>query len=186
MNYLYISSIESWKNGDSSSSSSEASSSSSLLTSSSHVFHESGIYEFFSRNSMFHFLEGCKVSFSVMINSYISIFDLNRKLLPCRKITQRNFPEKNRRFRNRENMWWAWPMFTVFTTAFIVMYDKALACNWRRSIYVIWWYRVINIVLSLFYLLDQALREYCHFLWWIFTNIHHKKWQYSHCYPVNY
>ena len=41
--------------------------------------------QFFSRNFMFHFLEGCKVSFSVMINSYIGIFHLNRKLLPCAK-----------------------------------------------------------------------------------------------------
>ena len=35
-----------------------------------------------------------RVSFSVMINSYIGIFDRNRKLLPCRKTKQRNFREK--------------------------------------------------------------------------------------------
>ena len=34
---------------------------------------------------MFHFLEGYKVNFSFMINSYNGIIDLNRKLLPCRK-----------------------------------------------------------------------------------------------------
>ena len=55
-------------------------------------------------------LEGCKVSFSVIINSYIDIFDLNRKLLPnAEKQNKENFVKKNRRFRNRENMWWAWP-----------------------------------------------------------------------------
>ena len=46
------------------------------------------IYEstnFFIRNCMFHFLEDCKVLFSVMENSYIGIFDLNRKLLPCKE-----------------------------------------------------------------------------------------------------
>ena len=41
------------------------------------------------------FIEGCKMSFSVMINSYMGIFDLNRKLLPCRKTKQRKFREKN-------------------------------------------------------------------------------------------
>ena len=60
-------------------------------------FHESWIYKstsFFSRNFMFHILEGCKVSFSVTMNSYIGIFDLIRKLLPCRKTKQRYFWEK--------------------------------------------------------------------------------------------
>ena len=37
------------------------------------------------------------MSFSVMINSYIGIFNLNRKLLPCRKIKHENFVEKIRR-----------------------------------------------------------------------------------------
>ena len=71
-------------------------------------FYESWIYEFSSRNFMFHFLEGCKVSFFVMINSYTywHFFYLKRKILPCRKTKQRKF----RRFRNRENMWWAWPI----------------------------------------------------------------------------
>ena len=62
---------------------------------------------------MFHFLKGCKVTFCVMINSYIGIFYLNRKLLPCRKTKQRKFCGKFssiRRFRNRENMWWVWPV----------------------------------------------------------------------------
>ena len=75
-------------------------------------FHESWIYEFFSQNFHFHFIEGSRVSFSVM---YIGIFDLNRKLLPCRKTKQRQFHEKFRRFRNRENMWWAWPKLTSNT-----------------------------------------------------------------------
>ena len=66
-----------------------------LLTSSSHVFHESWIYELFPRNFRFYFLEGCQVSFSVMINTYIVIFDRNRKLLTCRKTKQRKFHEKN-------------------------------------------------------------------------------------------
>ena len=47
-----------------------------------------------SRNFMFHFLEGCKMSFSVMITIYIGIFDLKRKLLNCRKTKQREFCEK--------------------------------------------------------------------------------------------
>jgi hypothetical protein len=47
---------------------------------------------------MFHFLEGCKVSFSVMINSYIGMFDLSRKYLPWKKTKQRKFCEKNSRF----------------------------------------------------------------------------------------
>ena len=60
-----------------------------LVTSSSHVFYESWMYDFFLQNFMFYFLQGCKVSFSVTINSYIGIFDLNGKLLPCRKTKQR-------------------------------------------------------------------------------------------------
>ena len=52
----------------------------------------------------FIILKDCKVSFSLMINSYTEIFDLNRKT------KQRKFRKKNRRFRNRENMWWAWPV----------------------------------------------------------------------------
>jgi hypothetical protein len=51
------------------------------------------IYEFFSQNFLFHFLETCKVFFSVMINSSIGIFDHKRKLLPCTKIKQRKFCE---------------------------------------------------------------------------------------------
>ena len=44
---------------------------------------------------MTHFLEGCKVPFSVMINSYIGILDINRKTpIPCRKTKQRKFREK--------------------------------------------------------------------------------------------
>ena len=69
-----------------------------LITSSSHVFTNPESRIFFSRNFMFHFLEGCKackVSFSVMINSYIGIFHLNTKLLPCRITKQRKFLEKN-------------------------------------------------------------------------------------------
>ena len=34
-------------------------------------FHESCIYDFFSQNFMFYFLEGCKVSFSVMKQLYL-------------------------------------------------------------------------------------------------------------------
>ena len=55
----------------------------------------SRIYDFFSRNFMLHFLEGSKVSFSGMIDSFIGIFDLNRKLLLCRKTKQTKFCEKN-------------------------------------------------------------------------------------------
>ena len=58
-----------------------------ILLTSSQVFHKSWIYDFFSRNFMFH-----KMSFLLcMINSYIKhkyigILDLNRKLLlPCKK-----------------------------------------------------------------------------------------------------
>ena len=43
------------------------------------------IHEIVSQNFAFHFFEGCKMSFSVMINSYIGINHLNRKLLPCKK-----------------------------------------------------------------------------------------------------
>ena len=50
---------------------------------------------FFHKILCFICLEGCKVSFSVMINSFIGIFDHNRKLLPCRKTEQRKFREKN-------------------------------------------------------------------------------------------
>ena len=52
--------------------------------------------------------------FSVMINSFIDIFFkisipyLNISL-PFRKTKKRKFREKNRCFRNRENVWWAWP-----------------------------------------------------------------------------
>ena len=42
---------------------------------------------------MVYFLEGCKVSFSVMIKSYIGIFYLNRK--PYKKTKQGKFCEKN-------------------------------------------------------------------------------------------
>ena len=70
-----------------------------LLTSSSHVFHESWIYELFSRNFKFRFLEGCQVSFSVMMNSYVVIwsviFDRN---LPWRKTKKENFVKKIHRF----------------------------------------------------------------------------------------
>ena len=38
------------------------------------------------------------MTFSTMMNSYIAIFDLNRKLLPCIKTKQRKFREKFRRF----------------------------------------------------------------------------------------
>ena len=57
------------------------------------------IYESFKQNLMFHFLEGWKVSFSVLINSYIGIFYLKRKLLSCRITKQRNFREKNSQIR---------------------------------------------------------------------------------------
>ena len=65
-----------------------------LITSSSYVFHESWIYEFFSQNFMFHFL-----SFFVMINSYIGLLDLLEKQSKI----------KFCKFRNCENIWWAWP-----------------------------------------------------------------------------
>ena len=55
-------------------------------------FHEFWIYEY---TNIFHetwcfIFWGCKVSFSVMINSYISNFDLNRKLLSCQKTKQKS------------------------------------------------------------------------------------------------
>ena len=40
----------------------------------------------------------------------IAIFDLNRKLLPCRK------RKKDRRFRYCENMWWDWPKTALATS----------------------------------------------------------------------
>ena len=52
-------------------------------------FHESLIYDFFSSQTFSScFSRICKVSFFVKINSYIGIiflFDLNQKLLPCKK-----------------------------------------------------------------------------------------------------
>ena len=64
---------------------------------------------------MLHFLEGCKASFFVNINSYIGIFDLNRKLLNCKKRNKKKIVKKIRRFRNPENMWWAWPLSFAFS-----------------------------------------------------------------------
>ena len=102
---------KSWRNPEKMPRSCQNSQTIDQCTCSSHVFTNfvSTNLQIFSRNFRFHFLEGWKVSFFVMITSYIGIFYLNRKLLPCWKIKQRKFCEKNRRFRNRENMWWAWP-----------------------------------------------------------------------------
>ena len=52
---------------------------------------------------MFHFLEGCKVSFSFMINSYIGMFEISIENFYLAG-KQRKFRETIRRFRNRENM----------------------------------------------------------------------------------
>ena len=43
---------------------------------------------FFSQSFKFLFLEGCRVSFSIVINSYFGIFQLNRK--SCQKTKQRS------------------------------------------------------------------------------------------------
>ena len=80
---------------------------SNLIFCSSHVFHEPWIYEstkHFHETSCFNFSRAA-VSFSVIINIYIGIIHLNRKLLSCRKTKQRKFDEKTHRFRNRENIW---------------------------------------------------------------------------------
>ena len=65
----------------------------------------------------FHFLEGFTVIFQKLVvvvvfakNSYIGIFGIKRKFLPK---TKENFLGKISRFRNRENMWWAWPLIVI-------------------------------------------------------------------------
>ena len=68
---------------------------------------------FFSWNFEFLYLEGCNVSFSVMINRYIGMFDFNRKLILCKKTKRKILRKNNRRFRNLKNMWWAWPLSKV-------------------------------------------------------------------------
>ena len=77
-----------------------------LLTNSSHVFHESRLYEFFSRNFMFHFFRGLQgVFFCYASNSFISAFlILIENLYLVEKQSKENLVEKYRRFRNRENM----------------------------------------------------------------------------------
>ena len=49
-------------------------------------------YDFFHELLCFIFWGDCKVSFAVMINSYIGIFDLNRKHLPCGKNKTKKIP----------------------------------------------------------------------------------------------
>ena len=64
-----------------------------------------------------------------MKNSYVGIFDRNgikNFEVACWKIKQRKFREKNRRFRNRENMRWAWP--------FVVTSKSNKASTWFWSV----------------------------------------------------
>ena len=58
-------------------------------------------HKFSNKNNMVSaWRKDCKASFSVMINSLIDLFYLNRKLPPCRKTMQRKSCEKNRKFVN--------------------------------------------------------------------------------------
>ena len=66
---------------------------------------------FFSRNFHFHFLEGCKVSFSVILEYLIS----KENFCYVEKQSKEKFVNFFRRFWNRENMWWAWPKLTSNT-----------------------------------------------------------------------
>ena len=68
-----------------------------LVTSSSHVFPRIlnlRIYEFFSQNFIFYFLETCKVSFFCYDKQFYRHFwSQKTKILPCTKIKQRKFRE---------------------------------------------------------------------------------------------
>ena len=88
-------------------------------------FHESCIYEFFFTKFYVSFFRGLQ-------KCLIGIFDLHRKLLPCRKTEQR----KIRRFRNRENMWWAWPW--CFEDILILITIWILVSRWFRRFEHIW------------------------------------------------
>ena len=81
----------------------------------------SPIHKIVSQNFAFHFLEGCKMPFSVMINNYIDIFHLNRKLLSCKNKAKKFLWKNICRFRNRENMWWAWPSLHPVWVKFLVL-----------------------------------------------------------------
>ena len=76
-----------------------AASTSSLLTNSSHVFLRILKLRNFFAKFYVSFFRRLQSVFSVMINSYIGMFDLNRKLLLCRKTKQRKFREKNSKIR---------------------------------------------------------------------------------------
>ena len=62
---------------------------------------------FFSQNLQsifFRELQSVFFCYDIQLLTYIVIFDINRKLLPCRKTKQRKFRVNFRGFRNRENM----------------------------------------------------------------------------------
>ena len=47
------------------------------------------------------------------LNKYFAKLDwCHEKNIPLRKTNKMKLWEKNPRFRNRENMWWAWPNFS--------------------------------------------------------------------------
>ena len=99
------------------------------------------------QNFMFQCLEGCKMSFSVFINSYIGIFYLDRKLLPCRKTKPTKCRERNCRFRNSENMWWARPISGKFIQA--VVLAMALS-NAFLNLDFSFWDKRVTLFLTLF------------------------------------
>ena len=76
----------------------------------------------------FHkYLEGCKVSFFIMIQYVIENFYL------VQKQNKGNFVEKFCRFRNRENMWWAWPwrIGRKLRQNMDCQFFNLLSCIWR-------------------------------------------------------
>ena len=81
-----------------------------LITSSSHVFHESWIYDFFSQDFMFNSFGGLQRVFFCHDKTVLSAFLITiENFCLVEKQNKENFVKKIRRFRNRENMWWAWP-----------------------------------------------------------------------------
>ena len=68
-------------------------------------FHESWIYK-----KKYPFFWGMQSVFFCYNKQFYWHFYLHRKLLPYRKTKQRKFRDFFCKFRNRENMWWAWPL----------------------------------------------------------------------------
>ena len=64
------------------------------------------IHDFFQEKCLVHIciLKELQSFFFVKMNSFSNIFDLNRKILPCFKRKQENFPKKIRRFGVHENI----------------------------------------------------------------------------------